>query len=44
MLGLLSSAAKFSIACFHKSKDLLTTYDDYCDNEDDDYCDDEDLG
>ena len=33
MLGLLSSAAKFSIACFHKSKDLLTTYDDDDDDE-----------
>ena len=36
MLGLLSSAAKFSIACFHKSKDLLTTYDDDDDDADDD--------
>ena len=33
MLGLLSSAAKFSIACFHKSEDLLTTYDDDDDDE-----------
>ena len=37
MLGLLSSAAKFSIACFHKSEDLLTTYDDDDDDDDDEY-------
>ena len=41
MLGLLSSAAKFSIACFHKSEDLLTTYDDDDDDNDDDDDDDE---
>ena len=39
---LLSSAAKFSIACFHKSKDLLTTYDDDDDDNDDDDGDDDD--
>ena len=39
MLGLLSSAAKFSITCFHKSKDLLTTYDDGDDDDDGDYLD-----
>ena len=42
MLGLLSSAAKFSIACFHKSEDLLTTYDISYDDDDDDNDDDDD--